>query len=87
MTVEVMVLVLCNEKVERAQKYLACTIVEKAIQKIRGVESTSFTGNGEVKADITVFANWDESEITERIAEIKRIEGIVDAYSRIVLPA
>ncbi len=84
MKAEVLVLIICDETVERQQKYEACTLIEKRVQRIRGIESTSYTGNDD--ADITAFANWERNEIPNCVEELKKIDGIKKITTKILVP-
>ncbi len=84
MKVEVIILVKCNEKTERVQKYEACTRIEKEIQSIKGVQNASYTGN--LDADITVFANWEETDIPEYVTQIQALPGVEKATAKILIP-
>lgn len=84
MKAEVLILIICDEAVERAQKYQACTLIEKRIQKIHGIENTSYTGTSD--ADITAFANWEEEEIPEYVKQIENISGIKKVTAKILIP-
>lgn len=82
MKVEVIILIKCNEQVERAQKYAACIRVEKEIQKIKGIESASYTGNSD--ADITAFANWEEKDIPSHVKDLEGIHGVENVTVKIL---
>ncbi len=85
MKVEVLILIVCDEQFERAQKYQACTLIEKRVRKIHGIKNTSYTGiDG---ADITAFAEWEEEEIPEYAKQIENIGGIVKVTTKILVPA
>lgn len=81
----VFISILCDEETERAQKYEACIRIQSTVSKIPGVKSVHFTGNEKV-ADVTAFAEWDESDIQWRLNEIKSIPGVKSAEARILVP-
>jgi len=85
MKVEVLILIVCDKKFERAQKYQACTLIEKRVRRVSGIETTSYTGTAD--ADITAFACWEEEEIPQYVKEIERIDGIVKVTAKILVPA
>jgi hypothetical protein len=81
----VFISILCDEATERAQKAEACIRIQSAVSKISGIKSVHFTGNDKV-ADVTAFAEWDESEIHSRLEEIQTIPGVKSAEARILVP-
>jgi len=85
MKVEVLIFIVCDESFERAQKYQACTLIEKRVRKVHGIESVSYTGSED--ADITAFASWEEEEIPECVKEIENIDGIVKVTAKILVTA
>lgn len=85
MKVEVLILIVCDEKFERAQKYQACTLIEKRVRRVHGIENTSYTGIA--GADITAFAYWEEKEIPQYVKEIENIDGIVKVTAKILVTA
>jgi len=84
MVEDVFLLVRCDAKTERSQKYQACTIVEEKIKKVKGIEKTFFTGNQE--ADITAFAKWHEADIQKYVQEIKEITGVKEVEAKVLVP-
>jgi nitrate reductase NapAB chaperone NapD len=54
-----------------------------SIYKMKGVESVSYTENSNV---ISVMALWNESEVSDKVEEIKSIPNVVNVTASILRP-
>jgi hypothetical protein len=64
----------------------AVTIAQKimdSVFKMKGVESVSYTGNSNV---ISAMALWSESEVGDRVKEIKSIPNMTQVGAEILAP-
>lgn len=85
MKVNVLIDVVCNEEIERDQKYRACTVSAQKILKIKGVQHVVYVGNPE--GDLTVLADWDENDIARHIQELQSVEGVKRVRMQTLIPA
>lgn len=84
MKLKLIIFIKCNAKAEFEQKYLACTRIEKAVRKEKGIENTSYTGG--TNADITAFADWEESQIEDKVYKLKQIPDVEDVIVKRLVP-
>lgn len=83
--VEVFLSIICDEETVKAQKLQACTRIQRSLSQIKGIKETYLTGQKDI-ADITAFAQWDESEIPIKLEEIREIKGIKKVDAKILVP-
>lgn len=82
--VEVFLTILCDDTTAQAQKFQACTRIQNELGKIVGVKQVNFAGKSGV-ADVTALAEWEESEIPRKLAQIRMISGVKTVQGRILV--
>lgn len=84
--VEVFLTILCDESIEKEYKLEDFSRIQESLKKIKGIKNTYLIGKSDV-ADITAFARWKESEIPDKLIEIRQISGIKNVAAKILVPA
>jgi hypothetical protein len=88
--VEVYLTILCNIReghiLNGSQIIEEFKRIQNSIKRIEGIKHAYLILKYEV-ADITAFAEWRESEIDNKLDEIRKIPGIKSVESKRLVPA
>ena len=55
------------------------------LEEVDGINETLVSPKSK-SADIIAFASWEESEIESKVQEIKRIDGVKNVETKILMP-
>ena len=81
----VLLLIKWNESIKE-KNFDNCESIYKSLKMIKGMEKVDYSDDSNI-SNIVAFAEWNESEIDERVKEIRAIDGISLVDERVILPA
>jgi hypothetical protein len=81
----VLLLIKWNESIKE-KNFDKCESIYKSLTKIKGMDKVDYSDDSNI-SNIVAFAEWNDSEINERVKEIQSIDGISLVDARVILPA
>ncbi len=63
-----------------------CKEIKDSLDRIEGIKESFVTPDSEI-SDIAAIAEWSESEIKNRLSEIRLIKSIKSVDAKILVPA
>lgn len=80
--VQVLIMVVCDQEPDKIPNAKEMSQIRKSLSAIEGVVETYVAPS---TPEIVAFAAWDESEIPQKVAAIKKIDGVKKVETKILV--